>query len=192
MSYRAAILLFQGDKIALIERHRSGMHYFTFPGGHVEEGETPEQTAVREAEETFRLGVPAVILFGIPKKKDPRGSEAYARSGIIQQAIRAIKDKLPELVVITDEVLHEGKVPSPALYLKRLTRALSIIIVAAGTVVTLSAGRAMEGLLYGTGRSDPACLVATAIVLLGTAAAAGVVPAWRAGALDPARVLREE
>lgn len=63
--------------------------------------------AVREAEETFRLGVPAVILFGIPKKKDPRGSEAYARSGIIQQAIRAIKDKLPELVVITDVCLCE-------------------------------------------------------------------------------------
>jgi porphobilinogen synthase len=63
--------------------------------------------AVREAEEAFQLGVPGVILFGIPKKKDPRGSEAYARSGIIQQAIRAIKDKLPELVVITDVCLCE-------------------------------------------------------------------------------------
>ena len=63
--------------------------------------------AVREADETFRLGVPAVILFGIPKKKDPRGSEAYARAGIIQQAIRAIKDKLPGLVVITDVCLCE-------------------------------------------------------------------------------------
>ncbi len=48
-----------------------------------------------------------MILFGIPKKKDPRGSEAYARSGIIQQAIRAIKDKLPDLVVITDVCLCE-------------------------------------------------------------------------------------
>jgi 8-oxo-dGTP pyrophosphatase MutT (NUDIX family) len=57
MSYRAAILLFQEDKIALIERHRSGMHYFTFPGGHVEEGETPEQAAVREAEEELGLAV---------------------------------------------------------------------------------------------------------------------------------------
>ena len=63
--------------------------------------------AVREAEETFRLGVPAIILFGIPRKKDPRGSEAYARAGIIQQAIRAIKDKLPDLVVITDVCLCE-------------------------------------------------------------------------------------
>jgi porphobilinogen synthase len=63
--------------------------------------------AVKEAEEAFHLGIPAVILFGIPKKKDPRGSEAYARSGIIQQAVRAIKDKLPELVVITDVCLCE-------------------------------------------------------------------------------------
>ena len=63
--------------------------------------------AVKEAEEAFNLGIPAVILFGIPKKKDPRGSEAYARSGIIQQAIRAIKHRLPELVVITDICLCE-------------------------------------------------------------------------------------
>ena len=63
--------------------------------------------AVKEAKEAFDLGIPAVILFGIPKKKDPRGSEGYARSGIIQQAIRAIKDKLPDLVVITDVCLCE-------------------------------------------------------------------------------------
>lgn len=63
--------------------------------------------AVKEAEEIFQLGVPAVILFGIPKKKDPRGSEAYSRTGIIQQAIQAIKDRLPELVVITDVCLCE-------------------------------------------------------------------------------------
>jgi len=63
--------------------------------------------AVKEAQEAFDLGIPAVILFGIPKKKDPRGSEAYARSGIIQQAIRAIKDKLPDLIVITDVCLCE-------------------------------------------------------------------------------------
>ncbi len=63
--------------------------------------------AVKEAAEVFQLGVPAVILFGIPKRKDLRGSEAYARSGIIQQAIRAIKDKLPELAVLTDVCLCE-------------------------------------------------------------------------------------
>ena len=59
MSYRAAILLLQGDKVALIERHRAGLHYFTFPGGHVEKSETPEQAAIRETEE--ELGLKVVI-----------------------------------------------------------------------------------------------------------------------------------
>jgi porphobilinogen synthase len=54
------------------------------------------------AKRTFSLGVPAVILFGIPETKDAVGSENYAQDGIIQQAIRAIKDAAPELVVITD------------------------------------------------------------------------------------------
>jgi 8-oxo-dGTP pyrophosphatase MutT (NUDIX family) len=57
MSYRAAIILLQDDKIALIERHRLGFHYFTFPGGHVDEGETPEQAAVRETMEELGLEV---------------------------------------------------------------------------------------------------------------------------------------
>jgi 8-oxo-dGTP diphosphatase len=57
MSYRAAIILLQDDKIALIERHRAGLHYFTFPGGHVELGETPEQAAVRESKEELGLDV---------------------------------------------------------------------------------------------------------------------------------------
>lgn len=59
MSYRSAVILLQDDKIALIERHRQEMHYFTFPGGHVDEGETPEQTAVRETRE--ELGLEVVI-----------------------------------------------------------------------------------------------------------------------------------
>lgn len=57
MSYRAAIVLLQDNKIALIERQRSGQHYFTFPGGHVEPGETPEQAAVRETKEELGLDV---------------------------------------------------------------------------------------------------------------------------------------
>jgi 8-oxo-dGTP diphosphatase len=57
MSYRAAILLLQDDKIAMIERHRQGLHYFTFPGGHVDEGETPEQAAIRETMEALGLQV---------------------------------------------------------------------------------------------------------------------------------------
>ncbi|MGB8214827.1 MAG: NUDIX domain-containing protein [Anaerolineales bacterium] len=57
MSYRAAIILLQDDKIALIERQRAGQHYFTFPGGHVDPGETPEQAAVRETKEELGLDI---------------------------------------------------------------------------------------------------------------------------------------
>ncbi len=65
------------------------------------------QEAVREAEEAFRLGIPAVILFGIPQEKDPIGLENFAPNGIVQQAIRAIKSSLPEMVVVTDVCLCE-------------------------------------------------------------------------------------
>jgi porphobilinogen synthase len=64
-------------------------------------------TLVKEAQEVRRLGISAVILFGIPKKKDEQGSEAYASTGIIQQAVKAVKDRVPELVVITDVCLCE-------------------------------------------------------------------------------------
>lgn len=57
MSYRAAIILIQNEAIALIERQRAGLHYFTFPGGHVEPGETPEQAAVRETWEELGLKI---------------------------------------------------------------------------------------------------------------------------------------
>jgi 8-oxo-dGTP diphosphatase len=57
MSYRAAIVLIENGQIALVERHRQGRHYFTFPGGHVEPDETPEQAAVRETEEELGLQV---------------------------------------------------------------------------------------------------------------------------------------
>ncbi len=62
---------------------------------------------VKDAKETFSLGILAVILFGIPEHKDELASEAYAKKGIIQQAIKAIKDKVPELIVITDVCLCE-------------------------------------------------------------------------------------
>jgi porphobilinogen synthase len=61
----------------------------------------------REAEELRSLGVPAVILFGLPAAKDETGSEAYAPDGIVPQAIRALKDASPELIVITDVCLCE-------------------------------------------------------------------------------------
>ena len=63
--------------------------------------------AVREASQAAELGVPAVILFGLPAEKDPLGLENFAPDGIVQQAIRAIKKELPELVVVTDVCLCE-------------------------------------------------------------------------------------
>lgn len=63
--------------------------------------------AVREAESAFRLGIPSVILFGIPAEKDPIGLENFSDHGIVQQAVRAIKREIPELVVITDVCLCE-------------------------------------------------------------------------------------
>jgi len=62
---------------------------------------------LQEAKEVWELGVPAVILFGIPERKDERASEAYARDGIIQQAVRELKGTLPQLTVITDVCLCE-------------------------------------------------------------------------------------
>jgi 8-oxo-dGTP pyrophosphatase MutT (NUDIX family) len=59
MRIRAGIVLIQGDYVALIERHRAGLNYFVFPGGGVDEGESPEQAAVREAME--ELGVQVAI-----------------------------------------------------------------------------------------------------------------------------------
>lgn len=61
----------------------------------------------KEAKEAHSLGIPAVILFGLPEHKDEKGSEAYAKEGIIQQAIKAIKDSTPELMIITDVCLCE-------------------------------------------------------------------------------------
>jgi porphobilinogen synthase len=60
-----------------------------------------------EAEQITKLGIPAVLLFGIPNEKDDTGSQAYAQQGIIQQAIRRIKAETPEMLVITDVCLCE-------------------------------------------------------------------------------------
>src|SRR5512143_3340452 len=65
------------------------------------------EESVREAEAAARSGVNAVILFGIPKEKDPIGLENFAVDGIVQQAIRAIKKEIPEMVVVTDVCLCE-------------------------------------------------------------------------------------
>jgi porphobilinogen synthase len=65
------------------------------------------ENAVKECVDVKSLGIPAVILFGIPEHKDEVGSGAYDENGIIQQAVRAIKKEVPELLVITDVCLCE-------------------------------------------------------------------------------------
>ena len=60
-----------------------------------------------QAEEIARLGIPAVLLFGIPDQKDPTGLENFSTEGIIQQAIQRIKQAIPELIVVTDVCLCE-------------------------------------------------------------------------------------
>ncbi len=62
---------------------------------------------LKEAQQAYAAGVPAVLLFGIPDRKDERASGAYARNGIVQQAVRLLKKELPELLVITDVCLCE-------------------------------------------------------------------------------------
>jgi porphobilinogen synthase len=62
---------------------------------------------VKEVRALAPLGVPAVLLFGIPAAKDATGTEAYARDGIIQRAVAAVKDAVPEMVVVTDVCLCE-------------------------------------------------------------------------------------
>src|SRR5256886_1632220 len=62
---------------------------------------------LKEAAHAHRLGVPAVLLFGIPTTKDNLASGAYASNGIVQQAVRLLKKELPELLLITDVCLCE-------------------------------------------------------------------------------------
>ncbi len=63
--------------------------------------------AVEEAGIAHALGIPSVLLFGIPTQKDPQGSGAYDKEGVVQLAVRAIKEAHPELVVITDVCMCE-------------------------------------------------------------------------------------
>jgi porphobilinogen synthase len=63
--------------------------------------------AVKEAETAAKLGIPAVILFGIPAEKDPIGLENFAEDGIVQQAIRLIKREIPQMLVVTDVCMCE-------------------------------------------------------------------------------------
>ena len=62
---------------------------------------------LRECKDVASMGIPSVLLFGLPQEKDPRGTEAYADDGIIQQAVRAVKETIPDLLVVTDVCLCE-------------------------------------------------------------------------------------
>lgn len=62
---------------------------------------------VKEVKEVHQLGIPAVMLFGIPDRKDARGTSAFDPQGIVQTAVRAIKDHIPAMLVITDVCIDE-------------------------------------------------------------------------------------
>jgi len=62
---------------------------------------------VKEAADVKALGIPGVILFGIPDRKDERGTAAYDSAGIVQTAIRALKNQVPDLLVVTDVCIDE-------------------------------------------------------------------------------------
>jgi len=64
-------------------------------------------TIVEEAQELWSLGIPSLILFGLPDSKDAIGSRSWADDGVVQQAVSAIKDGLPDMVVMTDVCLCE-------------------------------------------------------------------------------------
>ena len=62
---------------------------------------------VKEAAEVKLLGIPAVILFGVPDKKDERGTGAYDPNGVVPTAVRTLKDQVPDLMVVTDVCIDE-------------------------------------------------------------------------------------
>src|SRR5262245_3041430 len=75
MRIRAGVVLIEDGKVALIERHRAGLDYFVFPGGGVDEGETPEQAAIRETLE--ELGVEVAIKQKVAEIYFPQSTQVY-------------------------------------------------------------------------------------------------------------------
>ncbi len=88
---------------------------FVVPGARVRRAvpsmpgveQTSVDEVVRDAAEAAELGIPAVLLFGIPESKDDEGSASWSEDGVVQRAVRELKRELPELVVITDVCLCE-------------------------------------------------------------------------------------
>jgi porphobilinogen synthase len=100
---------------ARLTRENLVLPFFACPGERVRR-EVPSMPGVfnlsvdevaREAAEAFDLGVPAVIIFGLPESKDETASGAYARRGIVQEAIRAVRRAAPEMVIVADTCLCE-------------------------------------------------------------------------------------
>jgi porphobilinogen synthase len=104
----------------MVRETRVGVHQFIYPLFAVEGAGVRKEISsmpgvynlsvdeiVKECLTVAALGIPAVILFGIPEHKDEKGSEAYSPQGIIQKAVRAIKKEVPDLMVITDVCLCE-------------------------------------------------------------------------------------
>lgn len=84
-------------------------------------------TLLELAEEAFKLGIPAVLLFGIPDRKDLKASGAYAANGVVQRATRLLKKALPELLVITDVCLCEYMSHGHCGLVRRSPRGLEIV-----------------------------------------------------------------
>ncbi len=88
---------------------------FAVPGKDVKKpiGSMPGQFQMsvdhiaKEAREAYALGIPALLLFGIPAKKDEQGTGAFAKDGIVQQAVKRVKNEVPDMLVITDVCLCE-------------------------------------------------------------------------------------
>ena len=105
------------DMVREIELSKNDLIYplFVLPGKKVKNSvksmpgvfQYSIDTLVEECKEVRDLGIPAIILFGIPEHKDEQGSEAYDPNGIVQKAIRAIKQEVNDLLVITDVCLCE-------------------------------------------------------------------------------------
>jgi len=85
----------EGEAIKEPIKSMTGCHHFS------------PDTIADEAAEVASLGIPAVLLFGLPAEKDETGSQAWAENGVVQQAIRRIKKATPELLVVTDVCLCE-------------------------------------------------------------------------------------
>src|SRR5262245_18886527 len=91
------------EPLFVLPAARARREIASLPGQH----QLGIEDLVKECATSKELGIGAVILFGLPEKKDPKGSGAYAKDGVVPRAIRALKKSLPDLYVIADVCLCE-------------------------------------------------------------------------------------